>query len=84
MIRSTPSQDHHPRWQNSSGVATTTKIRRTRKPYRLASDRLWALVAERLRRGWSPLPVSGRLRLEHPGDESMHCRPETIYLFVFN
>lgn len=39
------------------------------RPYRLAPDRLRAWATERLRRGWSPLPVSGRLRPEHPGDE---------------
>ena len=55
---------------------------RTRKPYRLASDRLWAWVAERLRRGWSPLLVGGRLRPEHPGDESMRRCPETICRWV--
>lgn len=53
------------------------------RPYRLAPDRLRAWATERLRRGWSPLPVSGRLRLEHPGDESMHRCPETIYRWVY-
>ena len=34
-----------------------------RKPYRLSHDRLWAQVAEWLGRGWSPLLISGRLRV---------------------
>ncbi len=56
---------------------------KARRPYRLASERLWAWTAERLRRGWSPLPICGRLRLEHPGDETMRCCPETLYRWVY-
>ncbi|MFR3713751.1 MAG: hypothetical protein ACLTWC_10745, partial [Bifidobacterium breve] len=59
-----------------------TKHTKARRPYRLASERLWAWTAERLRRGWSPLPICGRLRLEHPGDETMRCCPETLYRWV--
>ena len=39
-----------------------------RKPYRLSHDRLWAQVAEWLGRGWSPLLISGRLRVLWPDD----------------
>ena len=42
-----------------------------RKPYRLSHDRLWARVAEWLGCGWSPLPVSGRLRVLWPDDALM-------------
>jgi IS30 family transposase len=53
-----------------------------RKPYRLSHDRLWARVAEWLGRGWSPLPVSGRLRVLWPDDALMRVCPETIYRWV--
>ena len=56
---------------------------KARRPRRLASERLWAWTAERLRRGWSPLLICGRLRLEHPGDESMRCCPETLYRWIY-
>ena len=42
-----------------------------RKPYRLSHDRLWAQVAEWLGRGWSPLLISGRLRVLWPDDALM-------------
>ena len=55
-----------------------------RKPYRLSHDRLWARVAEWLGRGWSPLPVSGRLRVLWPDDALMRVCPETIYRWVYS
>ena len=55
-----------------------------RKPYRLSHDRLWAQVAEWLGRGWSPLPVSGRLRVLWPDDALMRVCPETIYRWVYS
>lgn len=38
-----------------------------RRRHRLSCERLWARVAEWLGRGWSLLPVSGRLRVLFPG-----------------
>ena len=55
-----------------------------RKPYRLSHDRLWARVAEWLGCGWSPLPVSGRLRVLWPDDALMRVCPETIYRWVYS
>ena len=43
---------------------------KARKPHRLSPDRLWAWVAEKLGCGWSPPPVSGRLRVLFPGDDA--------------
>lgn len=50
-----------------------------RRPFRLSDDRLWSWVAERLRRGRSPLLISGRLRVDFPDDALMRVCPETIY-----
>ena len=55
-----------------------------RKPYRLSHDRLWAQVAEWLGRGWSPLLISGRLRILWPDDALMRVCPETIYRWVYS
>ena len=55
-----------------------------RKPYRLSHDRLWAQVAEWLGRGWSPLLISGRLRVLWPDDALMRVCPETIYRWVYS
>ena len=53
-----------------------------RRPFRLSDDRLWSWVAERLRRGWSPLLISGRLRVDFPDDALMRVCPETIYRWI--
>ena len=55
-----------------------------RKPCRLSHDRLWAQVAEWLGRGWSPLLISGRLRVLWPDDALMRVCPETIYRWVYS
>ena len=55
---------------------------RPRKPYRLSCDRLWARAAEWLGRGWSPLLISGRLRVLFPDDPAMRVCPETIYQWI--
>ena len=52
------------------------------KPHRLSHDRLWAWVAEKLGCGWSPPPVSGRLRVLFPGDDAMRVCPETVYRWI--
>ena len=49
-----------------------------RKPYRLSHDRLWAQVAEWLGRGWSPLLISGRLRVLWPDDALMRVCPDHL------
>ena len=57
---------------------------KARKPHRLSHDRLWAWVAERLGCGWSPPPVSGRLRVLFPGDDAMRVCPETVYRWIYS
>ena len=39
-------------------------------------------MAEWLGRGWSPLPVSGRLRVLFPDDSAMRVCPETVYRWI--
>ena len=57
---------------------------KARKPHRLSHDRLWAWVAEKLGCGWSPPPVSGRLRVLFPGDDAMRVCPETVYRWIYS
>ena len=54
-----------------------------RKPHRLSYDRLWAWVAEKLGCGWSPLLISGRLRVLWPDDPLMRVCPETVYQWIY-
>ena len=53
-----------------------------RRRHRLSCERLWARVAEWLGRGWSLLPVSGRLRVLFPDDSAMRVCPETVCRWI--
>lgn len=47
----------------------------------LKNPLVFVYVREKLRLGWSPEIISGRLKLDHP-NESIH--PETIYKYIYN
>jgi len=49
----------------------------------LKNPRIYAYVLGKLRDGWSPEQISGRLKLEHPGDSSWQVGTETIYRFIY-
>jgi IS30 family transposase len=40
-------------------------------------------VRERLRRGWAPQAISGRLAREHPDDPGRQVCPETLYAWIY-
>lgn len=66
-----------------AGPAQRKAGRRRAKPrrrHRLSCERLWARVAEWLGRGWSLLPVSGRLRVLFPTTPPCACarRPSAV------
>jgi IS30 family transposase len=44
---------------------------------------LYAHVLDKLRDGWSPEQITGRLRKENPDDHSRHLVPETIYRYIY-
>lgn len=51
----------------------------------LKSQKIFDYVTERLKRGWSPEAISGRLReVEHVGDKSWQICQETIYRFCYD
>ncbi|WP_042011173.1 helix-turn-helix domain-containing protein, partial [Bifidobacterium longum] len=56
---------------------------RSRRRHRLSCERLWARVAEWLRRGWSPPPVGGRPRVLFPDDPTMCVRPESVCRWIY-
>lgn len=55
----------------------------TRRRHPLKQPWVYTYVFEKLRSGWSPEQISGRLRLEHPHDPHWHICPETIYQFIY-
>jgi len=54
---------------------------RQRQTCGLKNHKIFLYVRKKLRKGWSPETISGRLPLDHPG-ENIH--PETIYRYIYN
>ncbi len=51
----------------------------------LKSPKVFSYVIDKLRDGWSPEQISGRLKeVEHPNDDSWHICHETIYRFIYS
>lgn len=50
---------------------------------RLKNPWLYAYVYDKLREGWSPEQITGRLRKDYPDDRSRYLSPETIYQFIY-
>ena len=57
---------------------------RSHQPRRMTCDRLVAWVVDRLRRGWTPAEIAGRLPLEHPDDPVMRVSHETLYAWIYS
>jgi len=49
----------------------------------MRSDALVAHVRERLRRGWTPEEIAGRLPLEFPDDPALRVSHETLYTWIY-
>jgi len=60
------------------------RMRAGRKRPLLKNAWLRAHVAEKLRAGWSPERISGRLQREHPGHWERNISPESIYNFLYS
>ena len=50
----------------------------------LKNPKIFSYAICKLRMGWSPEQISGRLREKHPGDKSWHICHETIYRFIYS
>ena len=49
----------------------------------LKNPDVYAWVTAKLRKGWSPDSIAGRLRLDHPGDKHWRICAETIYRWIY-
>lgn len=60
-------------------IAIKRRIKqRTKAP--LKNVQIWLYVREKLRRGWSPEIIEGRLPIDHPGE---YISYETIYQYIY-
>lgn len=50
----------------------------------LKNEDIYKYVTKKLRKGWSPEGIAGRLRRNHEDDPHWHIRHETIYKWTFN
>lgn len=57
---------------------------RSHRPWRMTDDRLVGWVVDRLRRGWTPEEISGRLPIEFGDDPVMRVGTETLYAWIYS
>lgn len=55
-----------------------------RKSKLKCNDDLFDYVVDKLKIGWSPEQISGRLPEEHPKDKSMRISHESIYTYIYD
>lgn len=53
------------------------------KRHPLKNRSVYAYTLKKLRNGWSPEQIAGRLRLKHPTNPYWHLHHETIYRFIY-
>lgn len=46
------------------------------------SQRVWSYVQAKLKQGWSPEQIAGRMRVDHPDEPEMRISHETIYAWI--
>jgi len=54
-----------------------------RRRHPLKNKSVYGYVLKKLRSGWSPEQIAGRLQLKHPDNPYWHIHHETIYRFVY-
>lgn len=69
---------------HAQGKAEERKERAWKAKHPLKNPWVYAYVLEKLRDGWSPEQIAGRLRFNHPQDKIWWICPETIYRFIYH
>lgn len=63
---------------------TERRIRSARKRHSLKNASVYKYVLKKLRKGWSPEQISGRLKLRKPDNPYWHICHETTYSFIYD
>ena len=63
--------------------AENRKREKYHKCYPLKNRMIYEYTLDKLRYGWSPEQIAGRLKEEHPDDKFWHIHFETIYRFIY-
>lgn len=70
---------------HAQGKAEKRKTQVWKAKHPLKNPDLYAYVTEKLRKGWSPEVIAGRLKeVDHPEEPHLRICPETIYRFCYN
>jgi len=69
---------------SAQNKAEERKKRAWKAKHPLKNSLVYGYVLEKLREGWSPEQISGRLRFEHPLDKNWWICKETIYRFIYH
>jgi len=69
---------------NAQGKTEERKKRAWGAKQPLKNPKIYAYVLRRLRDGWSPEQIAGRLKENHPKDKSFWICHETIYQFIYH
>jgi transposase, IS30 family len=62
----------------------TKRIAKARTRHPLKNKSVYAYVLKKLRSGWSPEQIAGRLKLMKGGNPYWHIHHETIYRFIYS
>jgi IS30 family transposase len=60
------------------------RARRSHQPIRLRGDRLVSYACDKLRQGWTPQLIAGRLPIDYPEDAAMRVCAETLYAWIYS
>jgi transposase, IS30 family len=69
---------------HAHGKALKRRERAWGAKHLLKSPKVFSYTVDKLRSGWSPEQISGRLKERYPNDESWHICHETIYRFIYS
>lgn len=60
------------------------RVIKARHRHPLKNKSVYKYVLRKLRSGWSPEQIAGRLKLQHPSNSFWHIHHETIYRYIYS